>query len=110
MRFSFQVFKKKAPEYDITIFQTPDIGEKKGYEPVYQTELDGRSHREVLDTVFSKFNVLDTVPSDYKARFIRTGDIVLISENKKKETYYKLSSMGWREITIPNLPMSAISC
>lgn len=110
MKFSFQVFKKKSAEYEITIFQTPDVGGKKGYEPVYQTELGGRSHRDVLETVFSKFNVVDTVPPDYKARFIRTGDIVLISDHKKKEAYYKLSSMGWRKVTMPNVQMSAISC
>ncbi|MFP9052216.1 shape determination protein YodL, partial [Enterococcus faecalis] len=33
------VFKKKSCSYDVTIFQTPRFGEKKGYRAVYRTEL-----------------------------------------------------------------------
>jgi len=94
----FQLFKKKLTPYDVTIFQTPCFGEDKGYEMVYRTEINGRTHEDVLERTFSTFNVYDTVPNDYKARFLATGDIVLIDEGRKGKTYYKLLSTGWSKI------------
>lgn len=69
----------------MTIFQTPCFGEDKGYEMVYRTEINGRTHEDVLERTFSTFNVYDTVPNDYKARFLATGDIVLIDEGRKEK-------------------------
>ncbi|MCG8397274.1 YodL domain-containing protein [Bacillus atrophaeus] len=92
------VFKKKPCAYDVTIFQTPRYGEKKGYKVVYRTELDGSNHQEVLKRAFSTFNVFDTVPNDYQARFMATGDVILIDEGKRGKTYYKLLSTGWSKI------------
>ncbi|AWM17308.1 shape determination protein YodL [Bacillus inaquosorum] len=92
------VFKKKSCSYDVTIFQTPRFGEKKGYRPVYRTELNGSDHQDVLKRAFSLFNVFDTVPSDYDARFMATGDVILIDEGRKGKTYYKLLPAGWRKI------------
>ena len=44
----FQLFKKKLTPYDVTIFQTPCFGEDKGYEMVYRTEINGRTHEDVI--------------------------------------------------------------
>lgn len=41
------------------------------------------AHLDVLEKAFSTFNVQDTVPNDYNARFITTGDIVVIDDQKK---------------------------
>lgn len=92
------VFKKKSCSYDVTIFQTPRFGEKKGYRAVYRTELNGSDHQDVLKRAFSLFNVFDTVPSDYDARFMATGDVILIDEGRKGKTYYQLLPAGWRKI------------
>ncbi|NPC92756.1 hypothetical protein HOO54_11080 [Bacillus sp. WMMC1349] len=98
MSLIFQMLKRKQSVYDVTIFQTPQFGEDKGYELVYRTEVNGRTHEDVLKRTFSTFNVYDTVPNDYKARFLATGDIVLIDEGRKGKTYYKLLSTGWSKI------------
>ncbi|MEC2049680.1 hypothetical protein P9F17_00005, partial [Bacillus amyloliquefaciens] len=44
MLLSLPVFKKKTCAYDVTIFQTPRYGEKKGYRVVYRTELAADNH------------------------------------------------------------------
>lgn len=52
MPLMFQLFKKKLTSYDVTIFQTPCFGEDKGYEMVYRTEINGRTHEDVLERSF----------------------------------------------------------
>lgn len=90
--------KKRCQKYDISIFQTPKYGENKGYEQVYRMNIEAAGHEEALHLVFCTFNVSDRVPRDYDARFILTGDIVLIDEVKRGQTYYKLLSGGWTKI------------
>lgn len=90
--------KKRCQNYDITIFQTPKFGEEKGYEQVYRLNIKASGHNEALQHVFCMFNVSDRVPDDYEARFISTGDILLIDEVKRGQTYYKLLSGGWTKI------------
>ncbi|WP_409298250.1 hypothetical protein V1498_08580 [Peribacillus sp. SCS-26] len=85
--------------YHITIFQTPFSGEKKGYRQVYKLKVGGRCHRDVIQKVFSMFNVLDRVPKDFKARYIFTGDILLIDEGQRGKHYYRLQPGGWVEVS-----------
>lgn len=95
--------KKRLQVYDITLFQTPNFGEKKGYQDVYRCFLEGNSHKDIIEKVFQTFNVADRLPTDYDARYLSTGDIILIDEGKKGQTYYKLYSQGWRSINRINV-------
>lgn len=97
MVYSFLI-KKRVQQYDITIFQTPKFGEKKGYQDVYRCFLEGRGHEDVVEKVFQTFNVADRMPSDYEARYLSTGDIILIDEGKRGQYYYKLFPEGWKKI------------
>ncbi|OAS86124.1 MULTISPECIES: YodL domain-containing protein [Metabacillus] len=90
--------KKRLNTYDITIFQTPKFGDKKGYEAVYRCFLEGNRHNDVLEKAFQTFNVADRMPPDYQARYVCTGDILLIDEGKKGQFYYKLHPEGWKQI------------
>jgi hypothetical protein len=38
------------------------------------------------------------MPKDYHARFMGTGDIVLIDEGLKGQVYYRLCPEGWKKI------------
>lgn len=98
MGLSLFTAKKKCQKYDITIFQTQKYGEEKGYEQVYRLNIEAPGHSEALHHIFCMFNVTDRVPDDYKARFISTGDILLIDEVKRGQSYYKLLSGGWKKI------------
>ncbi|WP_240338373.1 YodL domain-containing protein [Peribacillus alkalitolerans] len=84
--------------FDITIFQTNAYGQKRGYQQVYRLNVEADSHTEAIEAVFGKFNVADRIPKDYQARYITTGDIVLIDEGIKGKTYYKLCIGGWKII------------
>ncbi len=90
--------KKRITSYDMTIFQTPKFGDKKGYQDVYRFMMEGTNHKDVLEKVFQTFNVADRIPSDYKARYLSTGDIVFIDEGKKGQFYYKLYPEDWKII------------
>ncbi|AST91770.1 MULTISPECIES: YodL domain-containing protein [Sutcliffiella] len=94
----WSLYKKDIGKYDVTILQTPNIGENKGYVPIYRVNIEGRTHTEVIQTVFSTFNVRERIPHNYRGRFISTGDIVLIDEGFKGKTYYRLSTNGWKEL------------
>jgi hypothetical protein len=87
--------KKAAVQYDVTIFQTPNYREKKGYKAVYRTIILANSRENCLDETFSRFNVTDRIPENYKGRFMATGDIVLIDEGRGGQHYYQLKSGGW---------------
>ena len=89
---------KTKQTYDVTLFQTPKFGQQKGYEQVYRLTLTASMHDEVLAAVYRMFNVADLLPEDYKARYVSTGDIVLIDEGVRGQTYYKLCSDGWKKI------------
>jgi hypothetical protein len=43
------------------------------------------------------------MPVDYHARYICTGDIVLIDEGKKGQFYYKLFPEDWKRINRINV-------
>ncbi|QGQ48783.1 YodL domain-containing protein [Metabacillus sediminilitoris] len=94
---------KRIQTYDITIFQTPNFGEKKGYQNVYRNYFKGNGHQDVLKKIFKTFNVADRMPVDYNARYICTGDIVLIDEGKKGQFYYKLFPEDWKRINRINV-------
>ncbi|MBM7692520.1 hypothetical protein JOC77_001950 [Peribacillus deserti] len=93
-----QLVYHSRKKYDITIFQTPLFGENKGYRQVYRLTIGGHSHQDVIKRVFSTFNVLDRLPKDFKARYIFTGDIILIDEGLRGMSYYQLQSGGWVKI------------
>ncbi|MRX72896.1 hypothetical protein GJU40_12170 [Bacillus lacus] len=97
LQLLYPVNKRKG-FYDVTIFQTQHYGQNKGYQQVYRLDISGRNHQDVADKVFKRFNVSDTMPNDYCARYVATGDIILIDEGKRGQNYYKLQSGGWEKI------------
>jgi hypothetical protein len=93
-----EFIRPRKKEYDVTIFQTPNFRQKKGYQQVYRLQVQGTSHAECLDEVFSWFNITDRLPSDFEGRFIGTGDILFIDEGRKGQYYYQLKSGGWKQV------------
>ncbi len=89
---------KTKQTYDITLFQTPRFGQKKGYQQVYRLTVTASDHNEALSIIYRMFNVFDLLPKDYKARYVSTGDVVFIDEGMKGQAYYKLCPEGWRKI------------
>jgi hypothetical protein len=90
-----ELSRVKKKEYDVTIFQTPEFRQSKGYRQVYRLSIDGDDHEECLYSVFATFNVPDTIPEDYNGRFISTGDILFIDEGRRGQYYYQLKPGGW---------------
>lgn len=90
--------KKACSQYDVTIFQTPKYREYKGYKVVYRTSIPANSRENCLQETFSRFNVTDRIPENYKGRFLSTGDIVLIDEGRGGQYYYQLKPGGWYQI------------
>jgi hypothetical protein len=93
-----ELTKIRKKEYDVTIFQTPQYRQRKGYKQVYRLNIKEDTHEDCLHSIFKKFNVPDRMPSDYTGRFITTGDIVFIDEGLRGQTYYQLQTGGWQEI------------
>jgi hypothetical protein len=93
-----RMMKIGTGEYDVTIMQTPNYGEEKGYAPIYRLTMEGGSHQEVVDNVYKKFNVTDSIPRDYDGRFIATGDIIMIDEGTLGTAYYRLEFGGWNKV------------
>ncbi|THD17506.1 hypothetical protein CI793_01805 [Anoxybacillus ayderensis] len=89
---------KSIQSYDVTLFQTPQFGQTKGYRQVYRLTVSGEDHDDVLAEVYRMFNVPDLVPKDYRARYVSTGDILLIDEGIYGQFFYRLSSDGWERI------------
>ena len=85
-------------EYEIAIFQTEHPREKKGYKLVYQGQIDGDNHMDVINKLFRTFNIRDLIPASYKGRTISSGDIIMISDNYEKKSYYQLQSGGWATV------------
>ncbi|MFD2445698.1 YodL domain-containing protein [Bacillus sp. CGMCC 1.16607] len=85
--------------YDVTIFQSPQFLQQKGYKAVYRTTLSGNNHRDCLDHAFRLFNVADLMPPDYEGTYIRTGDIILIDDGWQGKHYYQLQTGGWTKIS-----------
>ncbi|PKR85825.1 hypothetical protein [Heyndrickxia camelliae] len=90
--------QSRDTEYDITLFQTPKFGQKKGFKNVYQLKIAGKNHEDVLYKVFAIFNTIDSLPKDYYARYLGTGDIVFIDEGRNGHYYYQLKSGGWKTV------------
>ncbi|MCM3114493.1 hypothetical protein M3610_04270 [Neobacillus sp. MER 74] len=83
--------KRARMQYDVTIFQTPRYREHKGHKEVYRTMVPASSRKKCLEETFSRFNVTDRIPANYKG----TGDIVLIDEGRGGQHYYQLKPGGW---------------
>ncbi|AZB43203.1 hypothetical protein CEF21_13320 [Bacillus sp. FJAT-42376] len=98
MKQQLLMIRKKLRMMDITIFQTPDFGDVKGYRQVYSFTIEAKDHVSALERTFKMFNVQDTMPDDYAARYVRTGDIVFIDEGRRGQEYYRLHSGGWKRI------------
>ncbi|WML47860.1 YodL domain-containing protein [Neobacillus sp. PS3-34] len=90
--------KKTAAYYDVTIFQTPNFRQDKGYKVVYRTSIFGQGHEDCLEKTFKLFNVADLMPKDYRGRFLSTGDILLIDQGILGQYYYQLKPEGWKTI------------
>lgn len=87
--------KRTEIQYDVTIFQTPKHRERKGHKQVFRTIIEAHNRDHCLEETFSTFNVTDRIPSNYKGRFVSTGDIVLIDEGRGGQFYYQLRPGGW---------------
>ncbi|MEH7305383.1 YodL domain-containing protein [Neobacillus drentensis] len=87
--------KRARMQYDVTIFQTPKYRERKGHKEVYRMTIPASSRKQCLEEAFSRFNVTDRIPVNYKGRFLTTGDIVLIDEGRGGQHYYQLKPGGW---------------
>ncbi|WHY75737.1 YodL domain-containing protein [Neobacillus sp. WH10] len=90
--------KRACIQYDVTIFQTPKYREYKGYKEVYRTNIPANNRQHCLKETFSRFNVTDRIPANYKGRFLTTGDIILIDEGRSGQYYYQLKPGGWYPI------------
>jgi hypothetical protein len=88
----------KQKDFDVTIFQTPEFRQKKGYKEVYRLPIKGATHEECLDNAFRSFNVPDRMPADFSGRFLSTGDIVFIDEGRRGQFYYQLKPGGWVQV------------
>lgn len=96
-----QYIGKKAKvkkTYDITLMQTPIIGQKRGYKQVFRLNVEAFCHEQAIYEVFRKFNVKDLMPRNTEARYIRTWDIVFFDEGVGGKTYYQLHPEGWIQI------------
>lgn len=87
--------KRDTTQYDVTIFQTSKQREKKGHQPIYRINIPADSREHCLEETFSRFNVTDRIPANYKGRFLSTGDIILIDEGRGGQYYYQLKPGGW---------------
>jgi hypothetical protein len=87
--------KKGSNQYDVTIFQTPRYRENKGHKAVYRITIPAADREGCLRETFSRFNVTDRLPVNYKGRFLTTGDIILIDEGRGGQYYYQLKPGGW---------------
>jgi hypothetical protein len=90
---------KAKQKYNITLFQTPKFGQTKGYQQVYHLSIDASDHEEALAMVYKMFNVQDLMPKDYHARFLSTGDILLIDKGGRGQSCYKLCPGGWKKVS-----------
>ncbi|WP_456279106.1 hypothetical protein [Bacillus sp. AK128] len=90
--------KNEVNCYDVTLLQTPRIGQKKGYRSVYRLNVHAGNHHEAMYEVFKTFNVKELMPQGTEARYIRTGDILYFDEGRDGMTYYQLKPEGWRKI------------
>ena len=95
--------KRASMQYDVTIFQTPRYREHKGHKEVYRTMVPASSRKHCLEETFSRFNVTDRIPANYKGRFMSTGDIILIDEGRGGQYYYQLKSGGWELVNRINI-------
>ncbi|MFE8702076.1 YodL domain-containing protein [Cytobacillus sp. FJAT-54145] len=90
--------RSRRKSFDVTIFQTAEFKQKKGFKQVYRVIIEGHSREDCLNQVFKKFNVPDRIPNDYVGRFISTGDIVHIDQGREGQFYYQLRPEGWKRI------------
>ncbi len=90
----------KIRSFDVTIFQTPNYGMSTGYEEVARLTIYAESKSKAIDKVYQMCNVSDLLPKDYRARFMTTGDVVILDEGWLGKTQYKLCADGWRKMEI----------
>jgi hypothetical protein len=89
------LIKRACIQYDVTIFQTPKHRENVGFKEVCRTCVSANNREQCLQETFSRFNVTDRIPANYKGRFLSTGDIILIDEGRGGQHYYQLKLGGW---------------
>jgi hypothetical protein len=93
-----ELTRKRKKSFDVTLYQTPEFRQSKGFKEVYRLNVEVNNHLECLENIFRKFNVLDLIPNDYCGRYMCTGDIVLIDEGRGGQHYYQLKSGGWTKV------------
>ncbi|KMY56778.1 hypothetical protein [Geobacillus stearothermophilus] len=69
-----------------------------GYRQVCRLTVTAADHHEALSILYRMFNVADLIPKNCQARFMGTGDIVLIDEGRKGQTYYRLCPDDWKRV------------
>ncbi|WP_010172041.1 YodL domain-containing protein [Bacillus coahuilensis] len=93
-----KVAQKTFFEYELTLYQTEQFGDKKGYQLVHRDTIFGSTHDFALEVLYKMLNVQDSIPVDYKGRYVSTGDIVQIDEGRKGSSFYRLEVGGWNRI------------
>ncbi|QPC46607.1 YodL domain-containing protein [Mangrovibacillus cuniculi] len=100
-------FSLKESDFDVTVFQSPRYGVRSDYRQVYRGVMTSSSSEDVLETIYRRLNVKDTLPSKYNGRYINLGDIVFIDKGLEGHEYYQLQHEGWEKI--PRLRLLRIS-
>lgn len=93
-----ELTRKRKKIFDVTLYQTPEFRQTKGYKEVYRLPIEETNHLDCLEELFKQFNVSDRMPNDYFGRYIGTGDIVLIDEGRSGQQYYQLKPGGWVKV------------
>jgi hypothetical protein len=93
-----ELTRKRKKRFDVTLYQTPEFRQMKGFKEVYRMNVEESNHTDCLENMFKLFNVSDRIPNDYCGRYVGTGDIVLIDEGRSGQHYYQLQPGGWMKI------------
>ena len=84
-------------EHNLT-FMNYNFAQKRGgvkiedYKTVYTGQIDGNDHLEILEKLYTKFNL--NHPSDYTGRSLSVSDIVVLEDTG---TYF-CDSFGWKQL------------
>ncbi|WP_170007113.1 hypothetical protein [Bacillus fonticola] len=89
---------RETEDFQLTLFQTPRYGLKRGYKIVFRQSFQGKTHEDVMYQLFQLLNVRERMPEDYSARFVGTGDIVSVERGSHSPIYYELKPGGWKEV------------
>lgn len=100
-------FSIEESDFDVTVFQSPRYGVRSNYRQVFRGVIRSSSSENVLETIYRRLNVKDTLPSSYSGRYVNLGDIVFIDRGLDGHEYYQLQHEGWE--VIPRLRLLRMS-